>query len=100
LLNTILKVLRGVTSIPIWIIVALAIVAAIVGGGVAVIIWAFIAVYAVCWYLTFVIPIIMSALALELGKQQNEFNKASEDVLKECPERCRGDVSIPECRVD
>lgn len=104
-LKVFMDLLRGIVSIPIWVIVALIaimIVATLIGGVVgvlAVILLGFLAVYAISWILLPLLAPLALELASALAKQLIAFNTALKDVVSQCPERCRGDVSVPECQL-
>jgi hypothetical protein len=97
LLQKIGRILQQFLAIPIWIIIALAVIAALIGGPIAVIIWAFIGIYAFCWFLSFVVAAIVAQLIQELLKITKEITDAIPDVVSNCAEQCRGDLSIPVC---
>jgi Flp pilus assembly protein TadB len=97
LLQKIGRILQQFLAIPIWIIAALIVIAVLLGGLVAVIIWAFIAIYAFCWFLSFVLGAVVGQLAQELAKVSKEITDAIAEVVSNCAEQCRGDLSVPQC---
>jgi Flp pilus assembly protein TadB len=97
LLQKIGRILQQFLAIPIWIIAALIVIAVLLGGLVAVIIWAFIGIYAFCWFLSFVLAAVVGQLAQELAKVSKEITDAIAEVVSNCAEQCRGDLSIPQC---
>ncbi len=100
MLRAIAQALRQVLSTPIWILIALGVIAVLVGGPIAVILFALIAIYAISWVLLPVVGQMAGALGVTLGKRQIEFNDARTDVLSQCPESCRGDLSVPQCQLE
>lgn len=100
MLKAVEKLLRQILSTPIWIIVVLAIVAAIIAGPIAVIIWALIAAYGISWLLLLVVARMAASLAASLVQAQADISAALNDVVANCPERCRGDLSIPSCQLE
>lgn len=99
-INAVSKVLRTIVSTPIWVIVAMALIAAVVGGLIAVIIWSLIAAYGLSWFLLLVLGRMAVSLGASLENARTDFQSALKDVFVRCPEHCRGDVSIPECRIE
>lgn len=100
MLKAVEKLLRQILSTPIWIIVVLAVIAAIIGGPIAVIIWALIAVYGISWLLLFVVAKMAASFAASLVQAQADVAAALKEVVANCPERCRGDLSIPSCQLE
>ena len=100
MLKAVEKLLRQILATPIWIIVVLVVIAAIIGGPIAVIIWALIAVYGISWVLLFVVGKMAASFAAALAQAQADVTDALKDVVGNCPERCRGDLSIPSCLLD
>jgi hypothetical protein len=99
-INAISMALSQVIATPIWVFAVLAVIAAIIGGPLAIVIWALIAVYALSWFLLPVVGQIGSYLAADLVKARVEFNAARVEVVINCPEFCRGDMSEPECKLN
>ncbi len=95
-----LKLLRSILSTPIWVIIAMALIAALVGGLIAVIIWSLIALYGISWVLTLVLARMLDSLRVSMEAARDDFKSAVVDVFLRCPEQCRGDVSIPECQLE
>lgn len=87
-------------STPIWVIVAMALIAAIVGGLIAVIIWTLIALYGISWLLILVLARMVDSLRGSLENARKDFLSALVEIFLRCPEHCRGDVSIPECQIE
>lgn len=100
MVNAILKLLQQVLAIPIWTIVVLAIIAAIIGGPIAVIIWGLIAIYGISWFLFFVLGKVAVTLGTALGQALQDVTDALKEVAANCPEQCRGDMSIPTCNLE
>lgn len=100
MLNAVTKLLTQILSTPIWIVVALALIAVIIGGPIAVVIWALIAVYGLSWLLLPVVGKMSASIAVSLNQARLDFQNALPDVISQCPVPCRGDLSIPECRLD
>jgi len=100
MLNPLLKLLRQILAAPIWMIVVLAVIAAIIGGPIALVIWALIAVYGISWFLVLVLGKMATSLATSLEQAKTDITEALKDVLKQCPEHCRGDISIPDCNLE
>jgi hypothetical protein len=99
MLEGVSRILRQIVSAPIWIVVALAVIAAIIGGPLAVIIWGLIAVYGLSWFLLFVIARMMVSLGASLNQARLDFQAAARDVVLQCPPQCLGDLSLPECQI-
>jgi hypothetical protein len=99
-LNALAKLLRTIVSTPIWIVIAMALIAAIVGGPIAVIIWSLIAVYGISWLLLIVVTRMAQSLVVSLADARTAFQSAVTDVVTQCPEHCWGDLAIPECRIE
>lgn len=100
MLGAIARALQQVLSTPIWILIALAVIAVLVGGLIAIILFALIAVYAISWVLLPVVGLMSSALAATLEKRRTEFSTAHTDVVAHCPESCRGELSVPQCQLE
>jgi hypothetical protein len=100
MLSAIARALQQVLSAPLWVLIAIAVVAVIVGGLIALILLALIAAYALSWVLLPVIQLTALSLAAELNKQRTKFIEASDEVKAQCPENCRGDLSIPQCQLE
>ena len=99
-LTAVLNLLRSILSTPIWVIIAMALIAAIVGGLIAVIIWALIALHGISWVLALVLARMIDSLSKDLVNARADFQAALVEVFLRCPEHCRGDVSFPECRIE
>jgi hypothetical protein len=99
-LLALLKLLRGIVSTPIWVIAVMALIAALIGGPIAVIIWSLIAVYGISFVLVLVLARMVDSLGKSLENARVDFQKALVEVGLHCPEHCRGDISIPECPLD
>jgi hypothetical protein len=100
MVNAVLKLLQQVLAAPIWTIVVLAIIAAIIGGLIAVIIWAFIAIYGISWFLTLVLGRMALSIGASLNQARIDVMDALKDVVAHCPDQCRGDMSIPDCNLE
>jgi hypothetical protein len=99
MINALMKLLKQILAAPFWTIIVLAIIAAIIGGPIAVIIWALIAVYGISWFLVLVLGKMAASLAVSLTQAGTDVASAIKDVLAQCPEQCRGDTSIPSCNL-
>jgi hypothetical protein len=99
-LNALSKLLKQILATPVWIILALALIAAIIGGPIGAVIWALIALYGLSWFLVFIVGKMAQNLATSLIEAQTDLTNALKDVVANCPESCRGDISIPNCNVD
>ena len=100
MLNALSELLARILATPVWIIIVLAIIAAIIGGWIAVIIWGLIAIYGISWLLFFVVGTMTRTLLKSLAQAQLDFAEALKSVMADCPEPCRGDVSIPTCNLE
>ena len=100
MLGAIAGALAGVLSTPIWILIALAVIAVFVGGLIAIFLLALIAAYAISWVLLPVVERMAVQLGATLEKRRTEFTNALSDVRRQCPERCRGDLSVPQCQLE
>lgn len=100
MLRAIERGLQQLVSIPIWILIALVVIAAIVGGLIAVLIFTLLALWAVAWVALPLIGLIIGRVAALLIQQRAEFIAAARDVTARCPERCRGDLSVPQCQIE
>lgn len=104
LLKYVTDVLRAVTSTPIWVIAMLFVISALgmaiggpVGYTVALIATAGIAVYFLAWLLLFVLLPVAKGYARLLQQATADLIAAIEEVIRNCPANCRGDVSAPSC---
>ncbi len=100
MVTALMKLLRQVLAAPIWTIVLLAIIAAIIGGPIAVIIWALIAVYGISWILFLVLGNMSVTIAASLEQARLDVIDALKDVVANCPEQCHGDLSLPNCNLE
>jgi hypothetical protein len=98
--NAVLRLLRAVLSTPIWVLVVLAVIAALVGGLLAVLIWGLIAIWGISWFLVVALGPVAQSFAAELARASADLQVAIADVVARCPEHCRGDVSTPTCAVE
>ena len=102
-LTSIARALRALLSVPIWILIAVAAVAALMTvllGGLAIVFWLPVFAYGLAWVLAPVVTRMIIALLPELDKRRSEFAIALNDVVARCPERCRGDLSLVECQLE
>jgi small-conductance mechanosensitive channel len=103
LLKYVMDVLRAVTSTPIWVIAALFVISALgmaIGGPgyvVALIATAGIAVYFLAWVLLYLLLPVAKGYAQLLLQATADLTAAIEEVIRNCPANCRGDVSAPSC---
>jgi hypothetical protein len=93
------RILRPIVAAPIWILVVLAVIAAIIGGPIAVIIWGLIAIYGISWFLLFVLAAMARSIGVSLNQARLDFEAAAKDVALNCPPQCIGDLTLPECSV-
>jgi hypothetical protein len=63
MVSKLLNFVKPVLAIPIWLVVVMAIIAAIIGGPIAVFLWALIAMCGISWARFFVLAKMMTALA-------------------------------------
>jgi hypothetical protein len=96
-LTSVLKLLSQMLVVPIWILALLIVVAILVGGLVAVIIWALVGLYLFAWFLSLVVGQMIAVLTPILSQRAMEFAAAVPDVVANCPANCRGDLSAPSC---
>ena len=103
-LNFVIGALKQILSTPVWIVIAMAIIAAIltaVGAiAIALVVWALIALYGLSWYLVIVLGKTAQPLAEALAKAAQDVAVAIQAVIRDCPEQCRGDLSTPHCKFD
>jgi hypothetical protein len=99
--------LKPVLSTPLWILIVIAIIAVfawliggVIGGIVAIAIWVFIALWGISWFLSFVIGKMTESLLISLEQARTDFANALKQVLSQCQEQCRGDISIPDCNLE
>ncbi len=96
-LRTFQQTLLQILSVPWWVILIGVLIAIIVGGLLAVLIWGLIAIWGISWLLFFVVGAMIGSLAQSLADALKEMGTAAAEVIKSCPENCRGDLSIPVC---
>ena len=104
-LKVVADALATVVKSPIWVLVAVLVVVALIGAligatiaGVAgLLVVVVLAVWAISWFLLLVIGKMTEALVPELLKQQKAVTDGVNDVIANCPQNCRGDVSTPQC---
>ena len=98
-------ILRSVVTSPIWILVAVlavaALILALIGSTIAGVVGglaaAILAIWAISWFLLLVIGKMAEALTPELLKAQKEVTDSIPDVIANCPTHCQGDISAPQC---
>jgi hypothetical protein len=93
----VVRLLSQVIVVPLWMLALLLVVAALVGGIVAVIIWGLVGVYLFAWFLYLVLQRVLAVLIGTLNQRALEFSQAVPDVIANCPADCRGDLSLPVC---
>ena len=98
--NALVKLLTPIVAMPIWIIVVFALIAAIIGGPIAIVIWALIAVYGISWILLLALGKMAQSLAVSLDQTRTDITDDLKAILKQCPEHCRGDISPPDCNLE
>ena len=96
-----IKLLRGFSVMPVWVIVVLILLAILfwfIGLGFLTIV---IVALLGFWLLSFYLVIVLGRVALSLGQalaaQAAAVADAAKDVVANCPVQCRGDLSIPVC---
>jgi hypothetical protein len=99
MLKAVSDLLQQILATPIWVLIVMALIAAIVGGFIAVVIWAWIALYGISWFLEFAVAKTAAALAPSLAQAAKDMGTALADVIAKCPDGCRGDTSVPECNL-
>jgi hypothetical protein len=99
-LRAVEKILTPIVNTPIWLIVLFLIIGAIIGGPIAVVIFGLIVLYGVSWLLLFVIGRMFEAYLDPMHQAQTDIGNAINDVIANCPENCRGDLSVPQCDLD
>ncbi|TCV82745.1 hypothetical protein [Sulfurirhabdus autotrophica] len=100
MVTALLKLLKQILATPIWVIVVLAIIAAIISGPIAVIIWSLIALYGITWVLFLALGNMAVAISISLNQARIDVIDALKDVVANCPDQCRGDMSIPNCNLE
>ena len=103
--NEVLGLLGPIVATPIPVVIAIAIAAvlfALIGGPImgtlAAILGGFIAIYGISWYLFLVVSRMSGVFGSGLTQAARDFEVAHADVLRACPEHCRGDTSFPACK--
>jgi Na+(H+)/acetate symporter ActP len=93
--------IQRVVAVPIWVIVVLVVVAIILWflglGWLSAILWVVILIYAVLLVISFVVVRIEASLGANLKEKGDAVAQAVSDVMTQCPEQCRGDLSVPLC---
>jgi len=56
--------------------------------------------YGICYYLLKVIELTAAPIAAAMDRAKDDMQKAFLEVLAACPARCRGDMTIPECKLE
>jgi hypothetical protein len=101
-LLTVEKFLQTVVAVPIWVVVLIAVVATILWflglGFLAILLWALVVIYVIVWIVLFVLVRIENFLVVSLAEQGDAVAQAVKDVVANCPEQCRGDLSVPICQ--
>ncbi len=101
LLDTVAAALRRILATPILVVIAVAIVAWLLGGPIfgtiAVVLGGFVVIYGVSWMLVFVIAKMAQAVTSILIEARTEMTTELQNILTSCPGTCRGDLSIPNC---
>jgi small-conductance mechanosensitive channel len=102
-LKAILDFLSIITATPIWVIVVLIAMAIFFGlffPPIAILIWAAIAGWALAFYFKVVLNRVFGKVIEALKVQQTRVEEAILTVMRNCPEPCREDVSMPECELN
>lgn len=100
------KILLRILETPLSKIAIAAIIATILsmaggaGSFVAGVIWGLIVLYGVSWVLLFAVERTMGSIAVFLDKARTDMEAAFIDVLANCPASCRGDLTIPDCKLE
>jgi hypothetical protein len=93
--------IQRVVVVPIWVIVVLVVVATILWflglGWLSLILWVMILIYAVLLIISLVVVRIEASLGTNLKEKGDAVAQAISDVITQCPEQCRGDLSVPPC---
>jgi membrane protein implicated in regulation of membrane protease activity len=99
--TSILRILRPIVSVPIWYLLAIVIVAIVLFwlglGWIAILLWAIVLIYLLAWLAYLAFTRIAAALDQQLTDRSTAVEDAIAKVVAGCPERCRGDLSIPSC---
>jgi len=98
--TAVMKLLKQILSVPIWTLVVMAVIAAVIGGLIAVVIWGLIAVYGISWILFLVLSRMAVVIATSLEQAREDVIAALKGVAAGCPEQCRGDLSLPNCSLE
>lgn len=96
-LRQVLSILNQILSTPWWVLVAAALIAILVGGLIALGLWALIGLWGISWVLALVIGRMLVSLGQSLAQAAMDVASAIPQVVANCPENCRGDLSIPTC---
>ena len=98
---SILRILRPIVSVSFWVLIVIAVVAIALWflglGPIAIFLWTLILIYAIAWFLYFVLGRVAASLGQELAERAQEITQAIAKVVTACPESCRGDLSVPVC---
>ena len=92
--------LRRILVVPSWIAIVLAVIALLIGGWLGIIVLAMVGAYLLAWVLLPVIGRVAARVVELLEKRRTEFTNALIDVTGQCPEHCRGDLSVPQCQLE
>ena len=98
-LQSVLNVATAIIATPFWLIAVLIAIAVLVPV-LAVVILVFLVAYAFAWYLVvFVLPGLIIKVGEALLTQQGVVAETIRAVVENCPEACRGNISMPECEL-
>ena len=100
LTRPILRAAEQVLSIPSPLLIAVVVIALLIGGLIAIIAVALLGLYLFSWVVLLAFSRVAAAFADELVKHRTDFKEALPAVLANCPEHCRGDVSPLDCQLD
>lgn len=97
MLRSLLDTAAVVTQTPILLVAILLALAVLLPGPISVLIFALLAIYALSWYLVYVLGPVLAKVGEALLVQQTAVMEAISSVHKDCPDHCHGDTSLPEC---
>jgi len=94
------NMLQGLLFAPLAAIIALAaIVLLLTVVGLGYIAALLVGIWILAWVLSFVLGLVATLLVQALNDQNSTVAHALQDVIKNCPEQCQGDLSFPTCRL-
>lgn len=108
-LRAVEKALRSIGNAPIDIVtvvvlalisLVLSLIAPELATIIGIFIFTLIILYGISRLLLLAIGKMGQSLSMALYQARFDMNNAHRDVIANCPEHCRGDISIPECQID